>query len=298
VTRPQDRFRFGRRLGVWISAVLGIVVFVFFFSMVAAATLGLVETRAEGSPNDPPASGAARLGAARPGETVHFWGALAVLAVGGSGLVGLIGRPERSGHSYHVLAAMTGMLLTLPLVGNPDNYGGQAGWIDPVLLILILPSLVAALVARPWRHWRSDRWRPRFLVLAAIGAIPAAWYGVGQAMMQRNTFPPTADPHHNAHWWTLAMVAFMVVLVMAAAALPAKSWRLGPWVAGLAAIAIGLASLLGASSASAVPSAWAIPTVVWGLVGIWFAVRQTARERPSRSINRLRDEGDAKPSPG
>jgi hypothetical protein len=297
VTERQERFRFGRRLGVRIPAALGLVLFVFFFSMVAAATLGLVETGAEGSPNDPAPSAAARFGAARPGETVHVSGALAVLAIGGSGLVGLIGRPEHSGHSHHVLAAMAGMLLTLPLVGDPDNYGGQAGWIDPVLLIFILPSMVAALVARPWRHWRSGRWRPRFLVLAAIGAIPAGWYGVGQAMMQRNTFPPTADPHHNAHWWTMAIVAFMAVLVMAAASLPAKSWRLGPWVAGLAAITIGLASLLGASSASAVSSAWAIPTVVWGLVGIWYAVRETARDRPSRSIDGLRDRGDAKPSP-
>ena len=38
---------------------------------------------------------------------------------------------------------------------------------------------------------------------------PAAWYGVDQALLQRNTFPPTADPHHNGHWWVMAIVAFI-----------------------------------------------------------------------------------------
>lgn len=277
---PHERFTLGRRLGVRIPVALGLVLITFFFSMVAAETLGVVQPGSEGSPDDPLPSAAARLGASRPGEAVHLSGTLAVLAVAGSGLVGLIARPERSGYSYQVLAAMTAVLLTLPLVGNPDNYGGQAGWIDPVLLIFVLPPIAAALLARPWRHRRSaGPWRPRLLVLAAIAAIPAAWYGVDQALMQRNTFPPTADPHHNAHWWAMAILAFMVVLVMAATAVPSSGWRLGPRVAGLAAIAVGAASLLAASSASAVWPGWAIAAIVWGLVAIWSTLHRTAEQR-------------------
>jgi hypothetical protein len=200
-------------------------------------------------------------------------GALGVLLIGGSGLVGLIARPERSGYAYQVLAGMTGVVLTLPIVGNADNVGGQAGWIDPVLLVLVLPSVAAALLAKPWQHRRSrEGWRPRLLLLAAVGAIPATWYGIDQAWLQRNTFPPTADPHHNAHWWVMAIMAFMAVLVVAAAALPSVGWRLGVWVASLAGIAVGVASLIAGSSASAVGWGWAIAAVVWGSVGIWLTV--------------------------
>lgn len=276
----DDRFKSGRRLGVRILAGLGLVLFALFFSMIAAESLGVIEPGTEGSPEDPPPSAAARLGASRPGEAVHVAGALGVLLVGGSGLVGLMARPERSGYSYQVLAGMSGVLLTLPLVGDPDNLGGQAGWIDPVLLVLVLPSVGAALLATPWRRRRSaEGWRPRFLGLAAIAAIPAAWYGVDQALLQRSTFPPTADPHHNGHWWVMAIVAFMVVLSVAAAALPSVGWRLGARVASLAALAIGAASLIAISAASALWWGWAIAAVAWGLLGIWFTVRGPVGER-------------------
>ena len=277
---PEDRFSFARKLAVRILAALGVVLFGFFFSMIAAETLGVIEPGAEGSPEDPPASAAARLGASRPGEAVHAAGALGVLLIGGSGLVGLMAKPQSSGYSYQVLAGMSGVLLTLPIVGNPNNVGGQAGWIDPVLLVFVLPPIAAALLAKPWRHWRlREGLTPRFLFLAAIGAIPATWYGVDQALLQRNTFPPTADPHHNAHWWVMGIVAFMAVLVVAAAALPSVGRRLGALVAALAAAGVGVASLIASSSASAVWWGWAIAAVVWGLVGIGFTVRRPARER-------------------
>lgn len=142
-------------------------------------------------------------------------------------------------------------------------------WIDPVFLILVVPSIFAVAVARPWSDWRLQPVRPRFVVLAATAAVPAAWYGVDQALMQRNTFPPTADPHHNAHWWAMAVFAFAVVLVMAAGGLPSKGWRLGPRVAGMAAMAVGSVSVLAPSSASALRPGWAIAAVLWGLVGVW-----------------------------
>ncbi len=59
-------------------------------------------------------------------------GAFSVLALGASGLVALIVRPEHSRSAYQVLAAMLGILVTLPLVGDPNNVGGQAGVIDPL----------------------------------------------------------------------------------------------------------------------------------------------------------------------
>jgi hypothetical protein len=264
----------GRRLTVRIVAMLGLLLFGFFFSIVALNTLGIVPSGAEGSPDDPPPSAEALFGAAHPGEAVHAVGAVAVVVIGASGLVAMIVRPERPGHAYQVLAAMAGVLLTLPVVGDPDNVGGQAGRIDPFLLLVVVPAVVAALLAAPWRRRGSDdRSRIRLLALAAIGAIPAAWYGVDQALFQRNTFPPTADPHHNAHWWAMAILAFMVILVMAAAALPGRGWRLGATLAAAAAGGVGVASLVAGSAASSVPTVGAVAAIAWGLAGLWLSVR-------------------------
>ncbi|HEX6581116.1 MAG TPA: hypothetical protein VF195_09625 [Actinomycetota bacterium] len=188
----------GRTRAVRIVAVLGLLLFGSFFSIVALNTLGVVSSGAEGSPDDPPPSAEARFGAAHPGEALHAVGAVAVVVIGASGLVAMIVRPERPGHAYQVLAAMTGVLVTLSIVGDPDNVGGQASPIDPSLLLVTVPAVVAALLAAPWRRRGSDdRWRTHLLALAAVGAIPAARYGIDQALIQRNTFPPTADPHHT-----------------------------------------------------------------------------------------------------
>ena len=273
---PRDHASSGRRAAVRILAALALALFAFFFSLVAAEALGVVEAGSQGSPNDPPPSAEARAGAMRPGEAVHVVGAVATLAIGASGLIALIARPVDAGHSCQVLGAMSGLTLTLPIVGDPNNVGGQAGVIDPVPLAFVVPAVIAALLAKPWRY-RPKEWRPRFLVLAAVGSIPAAWYGIEQALIQRNTFPPTADPHHNAHWWAMAVSAFVVVLVIAAAALPSAHWRLGPRLAGLAAVGFGIVSLVVQSSASAVWAGWAVAAVVWGLVAIWFTFRDFRR---------------------
>lgn len=278
MTGSEHGFTRGRKVGIRIAAGLGLILFTFFFSVVAAEAMDIIQGGAEGSPDDPPPSAAARFGAAHPGEAVHVAGALSVLAIGGSGLVALIARPERSGFAYQVLAAMISVVATLPLVGDPDNFGGQAGSIDPVFLVLVIPSIVASLLALPWGDWRSGDARPRFLVLAAVAAVPAAWYGVDQALMQRNTLPPTADPHHNAHWWVMAAVAFMVVLVTAAAALPGRGWRLGAFLAGASSFAVGVGSVLEESAASAVSIGWALAAMLWGVVTVWLVVRgQMAR---------------------
>ena len=87
------------------------------------------------------------------------------LLIGENSVEGTRGRPVQIRSKARV-RGMSGVLLTLPLVGDPNNLGGQGGWIDPVLLVLVLPSVGAALFATPWRRRRSaEGWRPRFLDL-------------------------------------------------------------------------------------------------------------------------------------
>jgi len=95
--------------------------------------------------------------------------------------------------------------------------GGMAGPIDPLFIVVALPGLAGALLAQPWRRADRSEWKNVILVLALIGLVPIASYGMDQALMQRNTFPPSADPHHNAHWWAMSALAFAGLLVLGGA---------------------------------------------------------------------------------
>lgn len=267
-----------RSVLVRILAALGLITYSLLFILVAAEASGIVTSSPVGSPDDPAPSPEALAGAAAPGEAVHLVGALGVLAVGVSGLAALLVRPQRPAWSRQVLAAALAIAVVVPLVGNPDNVGGQAGAIDPAFLVLAAPPLLAALVAGPFRGLgaRPDH---RWLAALAATAFPAAaWWAVEQALNQRNTFPPTADPHHQAHWYAMAAFGFAVVLVAGAASFGGRGWRLGATTAGLSAMSFGVASLVAPSAASAVAPAWSVGALAWGaavLAATWW------RHRPS-----------------
>jgi hypothetical protein len=230
---------------------------------VAAEAAGLVTSSPVGSPDDPPPSPEALAGAAAPGEVVHLVGSLGALAVGVSGLVLLVLRPRSGGAVRQVLAAGLGMIVAVLLVGNPDNVGGRAGVVDPAFLVLVVPPILAALVAGPFQDLGGRRPALPLGALATAAAPFAVWWGTGQALVQRGTFPPTADPHHQAHWFAMAVFAFAVVLAVAAAGLGGAGWRVGATTAGLAVAAFGTASLIAPDAGSAVPAAAAVTAVLW-----------------------------------
>jgi uncharacterized membrane protein YhaH (DUF805 family) len=132
-------------------------------------------------------------------EALHLVGALVVMAMVTSALVALVISPDSPGSAFQIVAAMAAMLVVLAIVGDPDNYGGQAGPFDLAYLLFIVPRLAAATVARRWRRGPIGAGGLRWLGLAVAAAPVAAWYGVEQALLQRNSWPPTADPHHNGH---------------------------------------------------------------------------------------------------
>jgi hypothetical protein len=266
-----------RRITVRLLSLLGLLTFSFMLVFVfgdALDRLGIDQTlEAPGSPE-------ARIGADHPGEAIHLTGALAALVIGGAGLFGLAARPERTGSAYHTAATATAMLLTVAVIGEPDNHGGQGGPFDPAFALLAIPPLAAALTARPWRTRAiTHRWRPSYLVLA-VPALPALWYGLGQGLMQRNTWPPLADPHHQSHWYAMSLLAFLVVLVATTAAFSHRGWRLAAVTPALAAISVAVASLISPAAASALTPAWAAATLLWGLAMLAFTWHQAARGRP------------------
>lgn len=263
----------GRRLAVRMLAVLGLLTFSFMLVFVATDAMGRVGQEAELVPAE---SSEAQIGAAHPGESVHIVGAIAAVALGASGLVGLIVRPQRAGSATQTGAVAVAMLIATVVVGNPDNHGGQAGLVDPAFAIMAVPPLAAALVATPWRGWSRGGLNMRLLLLAAV-ALPGLWYAFDQGLMQRHTWPPLADPHHQAHWYAMSVLAFMTVLVIAGTSLTGRGWRTAAFTAGAAATAVGTVSLLTPAAASALHPAWAAAATIWGLA----VLAVTWRERTS-----------------
>lgn len=282
----RDELSRSRRIAVRSLAVLAVLALNFMLVFVFNDALG----RVGGSETlSPPGSPQARVGAAHPGEAVHIVGAAAAVAFGVTGLAGLLVRPQRAGSATHAGLAAVAWLLAAAVVGDPDNYGGQAGAIDVAFVVLAVPALIASLIAAPWRAWRSGGLpRPEFLLAAAAGA-PWLLHGVQQGLMQRYTWPPMADPHHQAHWFVMSFVAFLVVLVCAGAALSGRGWRVASLTSGVSGVAIAVASLAAPEGASALHPAWAVGAALWGLTVLgltWRASRLENRSvRPVKGSN-------------
>lgn len=252
----------GRRVLVRVIAVIGLLALNFLIVFVITDAWGRV---GEVQLLEPPGSVEAQIGAEHPGEAVHLAGAVAALVVGVSGLGGLIIRPQRAGSATHTGMAALAWLIAAVLVGDPDNHGGQVGVIDLLFAVMAVPALVAVAVAAPWRSWRRGGLsRPALLVLAGLG-LPWVWHGIQQGLMQRNTWPPLADPHHQAHYFAAALVAFMVVLLVAGAAVAGRGWRVAAVTAGAAGAAIAGASLLAPDAASSLHPLWAVAAGLWGI---------------------------------
>lgn len=264
----------GRRVAVRSVAALALVAFNFMLVFVLTDAIGRV---GQAQDLEPPGSAEARYGADHPGETVHIVGAAAALVVGVGGLAGLVVRPQRAGSATHAGLAAAGWLLVSAVVGDPDNHGGLAGPVDVAFLVLALPALLAAVLAAPWRAWPGGTWRPEFLFVALVGA-PWLWHALQQGLMQRYTWPPMADPHHQAHWFVMSLIAAMTVLLAAGASLPGRGWRVAAVLSGISAAGLAVASLTGPQSASALRPAWAAGALLWGLLVLGLTVRAGRRE--------------------
>jgi hypothetical protein len=261
---PTTVFGRGRRITVRVLSVLGLLTFSFMLVLAVLDAGGRVG--AEPSLVQP-GSAAARFGADHPGEVLHLVGAAAALSIGGTGLIGLAVRPQGSGSARHVLATAFAMVVVAVLVGDPDNHGGQAGPVDALFVVMALPPLAAALAAGPWRVERTRaagiRVRLPMLAVAAFG-LPWLWYGRTQGLLQRESWPPLADPHHQAHWYAMALLAVLIVLTAAAAVIAAPGWRTAATAPAVAALAVATASLLAPTAASALTPVWAIAALLWG----------------------------------
>jgi hypothetical protein len=216
---------------------------------------------------------------------LHHLGAATYIVLILVGLLTPLLAPERHLAAFQQVAlALIALVMTSLVVGDPDNHGGNVGIIDPAMLIFVAPLIILGGLhpaRRELLRLKIHR-RPVSIAIALAGAVPFVTYGVTQALLQRHSWPPAADPHHNGHWMAMAMLAFAIPLVALLAALTWEGWRIPTWSAGAAAIAFGLGSILMPELASSVGRGWGAASVVGGVAFI-AVVRWETRHAPTRA---------------
>jgi hypothetical protein len=215
-----------------------------------------------------------------PVHRVHHMGGVLFIGLLVAGLLAQLRVPERNIAAFQQVAAgALAILIVSLIVGDPDNYGGNVGIIDPLFLIFLVPVVVLGALhpARGslFRGGVRMSWVLAGIALAA--AIPLAIYGVDQALAQRNSWPPTADPHHTK-WFMMAQLAFAIPLVGLVASFKAEGWRVPAWSAGGAAIVFGLASVLYPDLASSAGRLWGSLSIIGGTAFIVVSLRESRRE--------------------
>jgi len=124
-----------------------------------------------------------------------------------------------------------------------------------IAVVLIVPHPARPLLFRMGRTATP-------LVLAAA-AVPAVWFALSNASLQRNGLP--MDPHIEMHRWTgMAAFALTMVLVAVVAGLGGPNRRPVAMVGGLVGAFFGVMSLIYSRYPGAVSTPWAIACIVWG----------------------------------
>ncbi|HZG68912.1 MAG TPA: hypothetical protein VEZ12_19400 [Herpetosiphonaceae bacterium] len=120
-----------------VAFKIALVLFALFYALLLGALSGLLGT--DGSTwNDPI-------------HRVHHTGAALGISIVVVGLLAQLRAPERNVAAFQqVVADVLAILGANLIVGNPDNYGGNVGIIDPAFLVFLVPvlSLVALHPAR------------------------------------------------------------------------------------------------------------------------------------------------------
>lgn len=247
---------------VRILTLIGLALYVFVFSIVVAGDSGWTGD-----------------------EHVHFVGAVLMGLALVAGMGKLIVHPEDRAALVHGAVMLFALLLVQAVVGNPDNQGGQAGPYDITYLIVSIPFLVAVALAirlTPRGRGRSAV-DPVFLVIGLVGLAVALPYAIDQALTQRNSWPPAADPHHNAHWATMSQVAVIPGFLLILSTLPRVGSRTQAKFAGMLAVVLGAVSVFYSEDSSSLGLAAGLAAVASGVTVILVAASRSGPASPPGS---------------
>jgi hypothetical protein len=197
-------------------------------------------------------------------EAVHVVGALCLFAIVSVGIaVALASSRSSISAVRQVVAVAVAMLVAAAIVGDPDNYGGQAGPFDLAYMIWLAPPLIFAVVHPARRRVATEhRWNITVLLVAVVIAGPLLMYGLDEALLQRNSWPPKSDPHHNSHWFTMAALSFTMALLALVAAWGGAGRHVAGYAAAAALAIVGVVSAVYPDMPSSFGRGWGVAAVV------------------------------------
>jgi hypothetical protein len=169
-------------------------------------------------------------------------------------------RPELNVSSFFVAVA-SGIAGAIAGLASEDFISGV--WYTAPISIVVLSLLHPA---------RSRLLRPSgvdipTLALSLLALVPAIAFLLTQSELQRTGSAP--DPHWKLHHYS-AMGAAVLALPLCgfAASFRESGRRLGAWLVGIAAVMIGIGSLLLSDKVGALDAIWAWLALAWGVAMI------------------------------
>lgn len=141
--------------------------------------------------------------------------------------------------------------------------GGEFAFIAVGIVVI---ALLVALHPDRGALFSGEGLSVPMLLLALLAVVPAVLYALDQAEIQRACASALDEHCEEFHWSQMAALAVALPAVGAVAALRATGWRLTTWCVGISALLWGVASLLFPDHVSALPTAWAVGTLVAGAV--------------------------------
>lgn len=169
-------------------------------------------------------------------------------------------RPERNISSFFVAVA-SGIAGAIAGLASEDFISGV--WYSAPIAIVVMWLLHPA---------RSKLGRPTgvdvpTLALSLFALVPAIAFVLTQSELQRTG--SAADPHWELHHYSgMAAAALALPLCGFAASFRESGRRIGAWLVGIAAVMMGIGSLLLSEYPGAFDAVWAWLTLAWGIAMI------------------------------
>lgn len=149
---------------------------------------------------------------------------------------------------------------------------------DPIWFVPY--GLYAAMVLlHPRRSARITAVHRPALLLAVAGAVPLAVYGVLQLRQQFGPVDPTGHVDAN-HYYGMAAAAGVTIVAALLGSTDLPGRLLTAWIAGVAAVLLGVSSIAHPGLVSAWPTGWAVAAVAWG--GTYVALAHRSRTATGR----------------
>jgi hypothetical protein len=169
-------------------------------------------------------------------------------------------RPHTREAAIWLVFAFFAMAVVLNLVIQPTP-----AQLPPVLWIIFALGVLAGLLHPSSPLFRIPRladWR--LLALTAAMAVPYAFYAVQNVGLQMNGVP--SDPHWaGSHYQFAAELGFQLILLGLVSSTAFTGRKFTIWLAGLASVLMGFASMLFPDQTSTLGPAWGMALVAWGI---------------------------------